>query len=292
MPTEDKKLDRFAKILKESLDLATDGLTKDDFLEAFQVVYNVVKDIKTTNDKEFDGIHEAFKELSRRIKEEKDTDVKDLQGQVKDMLVSFNGEKTAKWAEVEAKLVTIKNGDDGLPGQDADAVAIKNAVLSEIQIPTIEELRNDLPKLSSQIRDALELLQDEERLDASAIRNLPEATRQWTQGVLTATALYSLADVSVEGILVGQSIKWDGIRWIPYTPAGGSSGTSVYGENLTPQGPGTSYTLAHTPQAGTVRLYRGGAYQQVGVDYTISGATITLTQTTQAGETLLADYLY
>lgn len=74
--------------------------------------------------------------------------------------------------------------------------------------------------------------------------------------------------------------------------ATGGSGNAVYGENLTPQGPGTVYTLAHTPIAGTVRLYRGGAYQQAGTDYTIVSAIITVAVATQSGEVLLADYFY
>lgn len=74
--------------------------------------------------------------------------------------------------------------------------------------------------------------------------------------------------------------------------SGGGSGNAVYGENLTPQGPGTVYTLAHTPLVGTVRLYRGGAYQQAGTDYTIVGGIITLAVATQSGEVLLADYFF
>lgn len=294
MPEKDIKLEKFAKILKDALESANEGLTKKDFLEAFDAVLKIITDVKKTNEAEFTGIHAAFTTLSEQFKNEKDTNITDIKGQIKDALESFNTEKTAKLGEVDTKLATIKSGDDGLPGNDADEEAVKNAVLAEIKIPTIDEIENDLPKLGTQIRDALELLQDEERLDASAIKNLPEFIKNnpHIAGVLTASALYSLADVSVQGIVAGQSIQWDGIKWIPYTPSGGTGGTSVFGENLTPQGPGTSYTLAHTPQAGTVRLYRGGAYQQVGVDYTISGAIITLTQTTQAGETLLVDYIF
>jgi len=71
-----------------------------------------------------------------------------------------------------------------------------------------------------------------------------------------------------------------------------SSGNNVYGE--VPSGSGTGFTLAHTPVAGSVRLYRGGAYQQAGAgkDYVISGANITLAITLAAGEVLLADYSY
>ncbi len=59
-----------------------------------------------------------------------------------------------------------------------------------------------------------------------------------------------------------------------------------------PTGSGTSFSLAHTPIAGTLKLYRGGARQQATVDFTLSGASITLTIALQAGEVLIADYGY
>jgi len=104
-------------------------------------------------------------------------------------------------------------------------------------------------------------------------------------------ALYSLMDVSIVGITTGQSIKWDGIRWIPYTPTGGGN-TSVFGEVPTDSGDQTNFTLANTPVANTTRLYRGGAYQQLNVDYTLSTATITLSTALASGESLLCDYEY
>ncbi len=104
------------------------------------------------------------------------------------------------------------------------------------------------------------------------------------------TALWALMDVAVAGIVAGQSIQWDGVKWVPYTPAG-SGGTPVWAEDLTPQGPGTTFTLANTPIVGSVRLFRGGSYQSVtNSDYSISGAIITLSTTLQTGEVLVADY--
>lgn len=57
-------------------------------------------------------------------------------------------------------------------------------------------------------------------------------------------------------------------------------------------GSGTTFTLAVVPQIGTEQIFVDG--QRLtggGVDYTISGAVITLVTTTSAG-TMLADYLY
>ena len=156
----------------------------------------------------------------------------------------------------------------------------------------IERIERDIPRLGEPVRDALELLQGDERLDASAIKNLPEATKQIIQQGIGHGPIWSMSDVSIAGITAGQHLEWDGVKWIAVTPAGGG-GTPVWGEDLTPQGAGTSFTLANTPIAGTVRIYRGGAYQQAGSgnDYTISGATITLASSLQApDEKLLADY--
>ena len=72
--------------------------------------------------------------------------------------------------------------------------------------------------------------------------------------------------------------------------APGSPGTAVYEE--IPSGSGTSFSLAHNPITGTVRIYRGGARQQNGIDYIISGANITLMISLASGEVLLADYNY
>jgi hypothetical protein len=64
----------------------------------------------------------------------------------------------------------------------------------------------------------------------------------------------------------------------------------VYGEALT--GTGTSFTLAHTPVTGSLRVYRGGARLKLTEDYTITGANLTMLIPVVTGEILLADYNY
>jgi len=57
-------------------------------------------------------------------------------------------------------------------------------------------------------------------------------------------------------------------------------------------GSNTTFTLANTPVTGSVKLFRNGVRQNVGAgnDYTISGATITMSSAPASTETLLADY--
>lgn len=58
-------------------------------------------------------------------------------------------------------------------------------------------------------------------------------------------------------------------------------------------GSNTTFTLANTPTAGTVKLYLNGVRQKSGAgnDYTISTTTITMTTAPVSGDVLLVDYM-
>lgn len=281
---QDSKLKKLESVIR----MVDESITQDEFIQAFDAVLKVVKDIKATNEAEFDAIKGAFDVFEAKIEAfNKDTSTT-LGQEIKDTLSTQITAVQKALQSVDARMASVRNGTDAV----VDVEAIIQSVLENIQLPEQQELLLDTPE---NIRNKLEVLQGEERLDAAAIKNLPEAVKYINNqpGVLTASALYSLADVDVSGITVGQSIKWDGVRWIPYTPSSGSN-TVVLDENLITQGSGiVTYTLSHTPAANTLRLYRGGSrITVVNGDYTISGAIITLASITQTGETLTADYEY
>jgi len=78
-----------------------------------------------------------------------------------------------------------------------------------------------------------------------------------------------------------------------------ANGIPVYNEVVS--GSGTTFTLAHTPVANTVRLYAAGGNSNpqegrllpgAGNDFTTSGATITMLNGSFTAGTLLADYSY
>jgi hypothetical protein len=69
----------------------------------------------------------------------------------------------------------------------------------------------------------------------------------------------------------------------------GTSVTNVWGEVVS--GSGTSFTLAHTPSLGTVRVFALGQRLALTTDYTITSAIITTVGTWSATD-LLADYQY
>lgn len=68
-----------------------------------------------------------------------------------------------------------------------------------------------------------------------------------------------------------------------------SSETQVYNEVVA--GSGTTFTLAYTPIAGTVRVYARGQRLTLTTNYTISGAIITTVDTWAAGD-ITSDYAH
>lgn len=125
-------------------------------------------------------------------------------------------------------------------------------------------------------------------LKVEHIQNLDQTMRSYSQ-VLGSNKPYvhGGGDTIAAGTGVTITRNSNGDKVITAT---GSSGTIVRDEILT--GSGTAFTLAHTPIANTLQLFRGGARQQATVDYTIVGAAITLIDTLDAAEVLLADYSY
>jgi hypothetical protein len=96
-------------------------------------------------------------------------------------------------------------------------------------------------------------------------------------------------------------LSWDAtegkMRWVEDTlPAGGMVATDVVANEI-PTGfindSNVSYTLANTPAAGTVIVVLNGLQQEPGsgLDYTLSGSTVTFAAAPNTGDILLVNYV-
>lgn len=169
-----------------------------------------------------------------------------------------------------------KNGKDGkdAPIPDTTTVAVEAAKIAEQRlepfIPKIEDIAKDLPKLGERIRDGLELLQNEERLDKSAIKGLEEEFK------------------SLE-------------RQIASIPRGGGASRRVfipYRDDLSSSCDGSNKTfyLSRAPlDEGTIMVY-GTDFPVIlrpSIDFTIANKALTLSSAVPApntGATLLVTY--
>lgn len=102
-----------------------------------------------------------------------------------------------------------ENGKDGM---DADEEAIIESVLSKM--PTPEKVILDD---AGQIRDKLETLKDEDRLDASAIKNLPEFIKEDKRIGFGSM----LKEAPKDGLIYGRQNR----AWVEVTTGGGTWGS-------------------------------------------------------------------
>jgi hypothetical protein len=93
----------------------------------------------------------------------------------------------------------------------------------------------------------------------------------------------------------GGTLGTTAITWTQITAGSGLTGSNFV-DSETPSGSingsNTTFTLANTPIAGTVKLFLNGQRLNAGAgnDYTISSATITMATAPVSGDVLIADY--
>lgn len=176
------------------------------------------------------------------------------------------------------------NGQPGKPGKDGSP---------------------DSPKA---IKLKLESLSGDERLDAKAIKNLEAYIAKLPNlpniefGGGSHTLLEVLDDTGVVGRSVRKLIftggnaayrQGDETVVVPVGSGSGSGGDNFI-DNETPagtiNGSNVTFTLANTPESGSVKVFLNGMRQTLTEDYTISGATITFVSAPPSGSILRADY--
>ncbi len=169
---------------------------------------------------------------------------------------------------------------DGDPGKNADVQEAVKLTLPQL----IAEIDKRVPLLGDALRAGLEAHVKDlvSKFGNSGGGNPSVAVMQSGTMKAQAAATLNFKGAGAPTVTIGQY----GVTHLDFPGAGGG-GTKVRDENA------SGLTLAHTPLANTLQLFRGGTRQSVvNGDYTIAGAVISLTSALQAGENLTADYEY
>lgn len=150
------------QILKSTMDTLGKTVTKKEFLDAFKKVLEIVKNIKDTNTQEWEQIHQAMKNLPDKMMSDMYAEMSKTKKKMMDKCMT---EMQKPMKEYEAKMKAIDEKMDAVQdGKDADEEKIVADVLAKVPIP---------PFLTSiEIRDRLEILKQDERLDKSAVKGI------------------------------------------------------------------------------------------------------------------------
>lgn len=163
-------MDKALELKKMLANLDSDRLTKEDFVSAWEQIVELILKIKAENKQTVDSLEAAFSTLQKTISKLSETERSGIQSNFSKLSLSLTSSVDAKLSQVDTRLAQIRDGKDA----DEERVAARAAALavSQIKVPSLDELKSDLPRMGAQSRDGLELLTGDERLDKSAIKGL------------------------------------------------------------------------------------------------------------------------
>jgi hypothetical protein len=144
----------------------SEALTRDEFVKNFKQVLDFVVKIKEQNGKDFETMKEQINSAIETLKEDNGSDISEVKKMCTEMMDKMMTEHEKKMKAMDDKMDSITQPENGM---DADEEKVMEMVLAKI--PPAKELQPETPEI---IRDKLESLTGEERLDKSAIKGLEE----------------------------------------------------------------------------------------------------------------------
>ncbi len=236
--------------------MEADGLTEAKFLDAFKKVVAYVKQIEAKNLKEIKELADGYKRVTDLLTNNTDKSLGKAQTTITKELANLT-------QKVDKKMSEVKDGTDGLNGLNADEDKVIKKTLKGLikEIPSIKKIIKGIKK--EKIRDALENLEGDERLEISAVKGLEEALNK------------ARSKVSGGGLNVG---SW-AIRTIDNEDVGTGDGSTV------------AFTIDHTPSPSTsLHVLVGNSELFLTDDFTYSAKTITFLTAPPNGAKIRANY--
>lgn len=141
-----------------------DHLGKEEFTKSFAKVVASVEELRQTNSTEFEAIRAIIDTLAQQLKESNATDLATFKEEkdraIEAALMAAIASLDSRMQAVEQQAATLTDGPQGEKGEKGDPG------------------KDGSPDMAEDIRNKLELLEGDERLDASAIKGLDELVKQ------------------------------------------------------------------------------------------------------------------
>ena len=207
MSPEEKKLEKLNKLFEL---VNEEYATPDDLIQLSEAILGII----TTERERLDGVIASEKEEDKQEKTDMLASLNEKEASLQNLINSLRNDSTQALSQVTERLSKdIKAVERKIPtktdlsGLEREIADIKDSFNS---FPT------ELTVNGEAVRDGLELLQGDERLDKSAIKGLDdwEEIAQLARSPKTINGagtrlLRYLSDVNIEGIINGQTLVWN-----------------------------------------------------------------------------------
>lgn len=262
MPTQNPKLQKLQDLFK----IVNEGLSRDEFTNAFSAVLKIVKDIKASNVAEFAAINKEIRVLSKQVTDDTAKEVESFKGRTLELITAALKEQENGMKFIYDKVRNLKqakDGKDGVDGKDAppaDESKIVDSVLAKLPPPSNEIPEETKQKLESMAEEIRQLKARPTSFGARGIGLYINGVKK----------LLSAQTLNITGSGVSYNYA-NGRNDVTITGSGGGS-LSVLAATGTVDDSNTTFTFASTP---TLVMVNGAAYRD-GHGVTIVTTTATL----------------
>ena len=204
----DKKLEKLNKMLEL---IQNETLTPKDVEKFLTFVLSVVQKSKESIESMSSEHINQMKDILAYVEKEHEKIISIIDEKDEEKEERFN----SKISEVKSLLEEIKKIEvkDGENGKDADEEIIVEKVLSQIKLPEYKEtVLDDGAEIVAKIND-LDINDDDLKIDASHVKNLPKFVQNQIGGVV-ARNIYQMDDVALTSITTNDILKWNGTKWV------------------------------------------------------------------------------
>ena len=170
-----KQNEELMKRMKKLTDV-TKGATLDDLQELIKVFLDVIKELKNHIEKNMSGNKDEMKSHMKEMYSEMER----MNTMCMNMMEEMKKEGKKEMEMMSQKMMEeMNNLESMIPEMPEmpDIDALENKItkrIDNIVIPKLEDIDKILPKFGESIRDGLELLEGDSRIDKSAIKGLDE----------------------------------------------------------------------------------------------------------------------
>lgn len=264
--------------LEKIFGLINDGLTKKDFMEAFEAVLKVIQDTKKTNETEFEAIHQAVEFFKGQIAGEMDGKHKSFTSEMVNKLEGLENDHAGTHQSLDARIASLE------AQEPLDTDELLDTFLGKIPVSEEKEIVLDTPdQLIEKINNGTKLI------SRSAIEGLDEdITTIKKEAATRATPGWGAHPLAIQGsgttkVKVARTINFTGAT-VTHSPQGVTTVAITGGGTGFQQptsgavdGSNTVFVFTNAPNAITVD--GGRAMQKVSSDGTVNWTgttTITL----------------
>jgi hypothetical protein len=255
-----------------------DHLGKKEFTDAFRLVIKQITDLKKSNEQEWTLIHSALQMLETKLREQTAGELETVRSEAGSTIKAHLSLIDQKLKEVDAKLATIRDGED------ADPQLVADIVLSQIKLPDVKEQIVDTPQ---DVLNKLLVLPEKERLgidDIPGLRALLDELKTSNTG--STKAGWGAHPLTIAGAGTTKSkttrhinFTGSGVSSVVRNPDGtvdvtinGGGGASFETPVGTVDDANVTFTVSNDP----IYIVVNGAQYFSGAGYSYAGGTITL----------------